>query len=150
MRFGLHSGPVTAGVLKGDRARFQLFGDTVNTAARMESTGVMNKIQVSATTAELLKQAGKQHWTRARDDSVHAKGKGVLSTYWLDFASKKSRDSVSNMSASDASSHSARAMQEIEEKKQMKRDRLVDWIVEIFLDDIKKIVSSKGATALFF
>lgn len=35
MRFGLHSGPVTAGVLKGERARFQLFGDTVNTGTSL-------------------------------------------------------------------------------------------------------------------
>ena len=35
MRIGLHSGPVTAGVLRGERARFQLFGDTVNTGIQL-------------------------------------------------------------------------------------------------------------------
>lgn len=46
MRFGLNSGPTTAGVLRGQKSRFQLFGDTVNTAARMESTGKANYIHV--------------------------------------------------------------------------------------------------------
>ena len=39
-RFGLHSGQCVAGVLRGERGRFQIFGDTINMAARMESTGV--------------------------------------------------------------------------------------------------------------
>ena len=83
MRVGLHSGPVTAGVLRGDRARFQLFGDTVNTAARMESTGVKKKIQISQETAELIISAGKANWLKRREDIVHAKGKGELQTFWL-------------------------------------------------------------------
>ena len=45
IRAGLHSGPVTAGVLRGRNARFQLFGDTMNTTARIETTGKKNKIQ---------------------------------------------------------------------------------------------------------
>lgn len=61
MRFGLHSGPVTAGVLRvSQNARFQLFGDTVNTAARMESNGSPGMIHISQETANELSTLGKQ------------------------------------------------------------------------------------------
>jgi class 3 adenylate cyclase len=49
---GLHSGPITGGVLRGDKARFQLFGDSMKTASRMESTGTWNRVHISKQTAE--------------------------------------------------------------------------------------------------
>lgn len=82
-RVGLHSGPVTAGVLRGDKGRFQLFGDTVNTTARIETTGARNKIHCSQETADLLKKEGHGNWLIPRDDQVHAKGKGILKTYFV-------------------------------------------------------------------
>lgn len=69
MRMGMHSGPVTAGVLRGERSRFQLFGDTMNTAARMEHNGLRDKIQMSQETADLLIAAGKSNWLSPREDS---------------------------------------------------------------------------------
>lgn len=58
IRTGIHSGPVTAGVLRGDRSRFQLFGDTVNTCARIETTGAGGLIHLSEESAKLLQEAG--------------------------------------------------------------------------------------------
>jgi len=83
MRCGLHSGQVTAGCLRGERSRFQLFGDTVNTASRMETTSRVSHIQISNTTAELLRKEGKGKWVKAREDKVAVKGKGMMQTCWL-------------------------------------------------------------------
>ena len=88
LRVGIHSGPVTAGVLRGERSRFQLFGDTMNTASRMESNSIKGKIQVSEQTANLLIAAGKSKWLTEREDRIVAKGKGELKTYWLNIGNR--------------------------------------------------------------
>lgn len=80
MRFGLHSGPVTAGVLRGRRARFQLFGDTVNKASRIETSGMPGRIHLSKETADLLIARGKGHWVQKREDAVSLKGLGNVNT----------------------------------------------------------------------
>ena len=93
LRVGLHSGSVTAGVLRGDRSRFQIFGDTVNTASRCESTGEAGRIQASATTAEALRAAGARHALRPRG-KVAAKGKGELETFWLERGPSEAQDAA--------------------------------------------------------
>ena len=141
-QFGLHSGPVTAGVLRGDRARFQLFGDTVNTAARMESTGCRDKIQCSKTTAELLIRDGKGHWLKAREDVVVAKGKGVLQTYFVSpFSRRQGSTSSSQTGGSDlrfvkADSHAM-----------FRQDRLVEWIREMLLEHLRAILAKRVSSS---
>eukprot|EP00980_Cylindrotheca_fusiformis_P024867 scaffold12634_cov112-Cylindrotheca_fusiformis.AAC.1 len=83
LRVGVHSGQVTAGVLRGERSRFQLFGDTMNTAARMESSSARNHIQVSQVTADLLVASGLSGWIAPRKCKIFVKGKGEMQTYWL-------------------------------------------------------------------
>lgn len=153
MRFGLHSGPVTGGVVRGENARFQLFGDTVNTAARMESTGERGRIQLSEETANLLKKAGKGHWIEPREDKVFAKGKGEMSTFWLKLST--SVDTTSGHSSGHSTGHSSihdSSNGEVDELKERllsmeseKLARLVDWNAKVLMRLLKQIVTRRQA-----
>ncbi|CAB9515699.1 Receptor-type guanylate cyclase gcy [Seminavis robusta] len=140
MRFGLHSGAVTAGVLRGERARFQLFGDTVNTASRMESTGMRSMIHVSHATANLLVAANKGHWLESREDAVMAKGKGVLNTFWV-FPDRNNSDKTTKSTSLEFAQCSKPPVGDPDAaQKAEKTERLVQWMTDLLLDRLKQIV----------
>lgn len=150
LRVGLHSGPVTAGVLRGEKSRFQLFGDTVNTASRMESTGQRGKIQVSQETADLLMAAGKSHWLKPRDELVLAKGKGELKTYWLD-PTKKRRNTKNHKDIRVAQEISLnnreymdKPMSPADVPFDEKYARLIDWNVDVLLHHLARVISCRS------
>lgn len=170
IRIGLHSGPVTAGVLRGDKSRFQLFGDTMNTASRMETTGQPGRVQVSEATAALLEADGKPHWMAPREEVVQAKGKGAMRTFWLlprsssrdcaDFSRHLSTCAESTCASLEASisfdtietSRSTAASQwgqlslGVESHVMQRRDkvkRLVDWISHILSSSLQKLYAQR-------
>jgi class 3 adenylate cyclase len=79
MRIGVSTGPVVAGVIGTHKFIYDLWGDTVNTASRMESQGIAGCIQVTAATYDRLHH---KYWFEERG-AIEIRGKGEMVTYWL-------------------------------------------------------------------
>ncbi|CAH1638902.1 unnamed protein product [Spodoptera littoralis] len=80
LRIGLNHGPVIAGVVGAQKPQYDIWGNTVNVASRMDSTGIMGRIQVTEDTAKVLMNAG---YTCECRGPTYVKGKGTLTTYFV-------------------------------------------------------------------
>ncbi|TGM38723.1 hypothetical protein EHQ75_11225 [Leptospira levettii] len=79
IRIGIHTGPVVAGVIGKSKFIYDLWGDSVNTASRMESHGTEGKIHVSKEVYQKL----KSNFTFETKREIQVKGKGIMETYFL-------------------------------------------------------------------
>ncbi|MGB5500232.1 MAG: adenylate/guanylate cyclase domain-containing protein, partial [Maribacter sp.] len=84
MRIGIHTGPVVAGIVGVKKFQYDIWGDTVNTANRMESKGEVGKVNISQATFELLKD--DKNFVFESRGKIEAKGKGEIEMYFVERA----------------------------------------------------------------
>ena len=81
MRVGIHTGPVVAGIVGVKKFQYDIWGDTVNTASRVESKGMVGKVNISQITYELLKD--DPDFKFESRGKIQAKGKGEIEMYFV-------------------------------------------------------------------
>jgi class 3 adenylate cyclase len=81
-RIGLETGPLVAGVIGSSKFIYDIWGDSVNTASRMESTGIPGKIQITENVKTVLEKQEASLQFEKRE-AFEVKGKGLMQTYYL-------------------------------------------------------------------
>ncbi len=81
IRIGIHTGPVVAGIVGVKKFQYDIWGDTVNTASRMESSGAVGEVNISATTYHILKDNTDLKFKHR--GKIQAKGKGDMDMYFV-------------------------------------------------------------------
>ena len=80
IRIGIHTGPIIAGIVGSKKFAYDIWGDTVNIASRMESSGQINKVNISNNTYLLV----KDHFKCKYRGKIHAKNKGEIEMYFIE------------------------------------------------------------------
>lgn len=117
-----------------------------STSSLLLSTGIKNKIQVSEATANILIAKGKGHWVVLRTDAVHAKGKGILQTYWLDPQSSARSTTVSTTTDGNGSNDNYGDTAE-DIQPCAKNARRIDWVCEILQHRIQMVLSAQNSSS---
>ena len=80
LRIGIHTGPVVAGIVGVKKFAYDIWGDTVNTASRMESSGEAGKVNISSSTYRIV----KDKFNCVHRGKIQAKNKGEIDMYFVE------------------------------------------------------------------
>ena len=142
IRVGFHTGPVTAGVIRGMRGTYQLFGHTVYTANRLEQTGIANCVQISPFTASFLKKSLNCYSITQRNDIVLNHDNTELCTYWL------TRNLIESFEDDDDDSDKETTEEIVDEKEEEKSNGSMNDIKVYNNDKNNNIIASGSSLEL--
>ena len=119
----------------------------MNTTSRIENSGAPNRIHCSQEYADLLINAGKGKWLQKREDTVVAKGKGAMQTFWLTFGHGEGSRSHNIDDSTTVNFDETTRIEEVSAIRpqfSVKTERLIEWKVTVILQKLHDLVKQRN------